>query len=162
RFTDRVRHFFTLNEPQVYIGFGMQEGRHAPGYRLPLSEVLNAGHNTLLAHGKAVMALRAGARQPLSIGYAPVGMPKLPSSTTPADIELARRATFEVTERNCWSNSWWMDPVYLGEYPEQALAFYGPDAPRVAAGDLEIIHQKLDLFAVNIYQGQTVAPDDSN
>src|SRR5690606_12060085 len=31
RLSDRVSHFFTLNEPQVYIGFGHLEGKHAPG-----------------------------------------------------------------------------------------------------------------------------------
>jgi beta-glucosidase len=150
-----------LNEPQVYIGFGMQEGRHAPGFQLPLSEVLQAGHNTLLAHGKGVMALRAAARRPLCISYAPVGMPKLPFSESPTDVELARRATFEVTEENCWSNSWWMDPVYLGGYPEQGLSFFGKHAPRIGAGDYEIIRQPLDLFSVNIYQGQKVEADAS-
>lgn len=162
RYSDRVRHFFTLNEPQVYIGFGMQEGRHAPGFTLPLAEVLQAGHNTLLAHGKAVQTLRARAKQPLVLSYAPVGMPKMPVSDHPEHIELARRATFEVTEPNCWSNSWWMDPVYLGGYPEQGLAFFGKNAPRIGARDLATIFQPLDLFSVNIYQGQKVSPEPSS
>jgi beta-glucosidase len=158
-FSDRVKHFFTLNEPQVYIGFGLQEGRHAPGLQLPMAEVLLAGHHTLLAHGLGVQALRAAAKQPLRIGYAPVGMPKLPASDAPADIELARRATFEVTERSAWNNAWWMDPVYLGRYPEQGLAFYGKDVPQIRGGDMKTIHQPLDFFGVNIYQGTIVDAD---
>src|SRR5688500_951680 len=30
RLSDRVKHWMTLNEPQVYIGAGHMEGRHAP------------------------------------------------------------------------------------------------------------------------------------
>ncbi|HSC86980.1 MAG TPA: GH1 family beta-glucosidase [Polyangiaceae bacterium] len=158
RFSDRVTHFFTQNEPQVYLGLGHQQGEHAPGLTLPLSQVLLAGHHSLLAHGKAVQALRANARQRLQLGYAPVGLPKLPVSDDPAHLELARRATFTITERNVWNNTWWMDPVYLGRYPEQGLEFYGKDAPQVQPEDLAVIHQPLDFFATNIYQGQTVRP----
>lgn len=161
KFSDRVRYFFTQNEPQVYIGFGHQEGRHAPGLRLPLSQMLLAGHHSLLAHGLAVQAMRAAAKQPLQIGYAPVGMPKLPVSDRAEDVELARRATFTIFERNAWNNTWWMDPVYRGGYPEQGLSFYGADAPRVPSSDFDVIQQPLDFFAVNIYQGTTVRPTAS-
>lgn len=154
--SDRVRHFFTLNEPQVYIGFGQLEGAHAPGDRLPISQMLLAGHHTLLAHGKAVQALRASAKQSLLVGYAPVGMPKHPVSSDPADVEVARKATFAITEMNSWSNSWWMDPVFLGEYPAQGLEFFGAHVPKFPAEDLAVMAQPLDFFGVNIYQGVSV------
>lgn len=156
RLSDRVRHFFTLNEPQVFIGFGHQEGVHAPGLRLPLSQMLLAGHHALLAHGKAVQAMRAVQKQPLSIGYAPVGLPRLPENDSPEALEVAREATFTIQERNAWNNTWWMDPVYLGKYPEQGLEFFGADVPRFPAEDLQTIFQPLDFFAVNIYQGSQV------
>jgi beta-glucosidase len=158
RLSDRVTRYFTLNEPQVYLGFGHHDGSHAPGLTLPLSQVLLAGHHSLLAHGCAVAAMRAAAKNPLEIGYAPVGMPKLPKTESPEDIELARRATFSVTERTSWNNSWWMDPVYLGEYPEQGVRYYGKDAPEPAQGDMEIISEPIDYFGVNIYQGTAVRP----
>jgi len=162
RYSDRLRHFFTLNEPQVYIGFGHHQGRHAPGLRLPFQEVLQAGHHTLLAHGLGVQALRQSSQHPLTIGYAPVGLPLMPASTSAEDIALARRAHFEVNEKSCWNNAWWMDPVYLGKYPEQAWSYFGRDVPRVGPKDLETIAQPLDVFAVNIYQGTTVRADSSS
>ena len=162
RFSDRVSHFFTQNEPQVYIGFGHLEGQHAPGLKLTLGQMLQAGHHSLMAHGMAVQALRASAKQPLQIGYAPVGMPKLPLTDGAEDLELARRATFTITESNSWNNSWWMDPVYLGNYPEQGLEFYGKDAPRFSDAEMAIIRQPLDFFAVNIYQGSQVRPSAEN
>jgi beta-glucosidase len=161
RLSDRVRHFFTQNEPQVYIGFGLHQGNHAPGLQLSLAETLQAGHHSLLGHGLAVQAMRASAKRPLSLGYAPVGVPKLPAANTAADIELARRATFEVTDADTWNNAWWMDPVYLGRYPEQALVHYGQARPRVRSGDMELICQPLDFFAVNIYQGLVVRRADN-
>jgi beta-glucosidase len=89
RLSDRVTNFFTLNEPQVYLGHGHLDGLHAPGLRLPQSQMLLAGHHTLLAHGKAVAAMRAAAKQPLKLSYAPVGLPKIggrgtiPGGSTP-------------------------------------------------------------------------------
>lgn len=159
RFSDRVTHYFTLNEPQVYLGFGHHDGSHAPGLALPLREVLRAGHHTLLGHGKAVRAMRAAAKKPLTIGYAPVGLPKLPERLDASAIELARLATFSIFERNAWNNSWWMDPVYLGKYPDQGLEFFGSDAPEVSGDDMQIISTPIEYFGVNIYQGTTVIPD---
>lgn len=162
RLSDRVRHFLTLNEPQVFLGFGHHEGVHAPGLRLPLKEMLQAGHHALLAHGRAILAMRAAAQQALLLSYAPVGMPQLPQSDSTLDVELARRATFTVCEDNSWNNAWWMDPVYLGVYPDQGWEYYGPHLPDVREGDLQVISQPLDAFAVNIYQGWPVVADLSS
>ena len=51
RLSDRVSHWITLNEPQCFIGMGHQDGTHAPGMKMGISEVLLAGHNALRAHG---------------------------------------------------------------------------------------------------------------
>jgi beta-glucosidase len=62
RLGDRVRNWFTLNEIQCFIDFGHRDGIQAPGLKLSRAEVLRAGHHALLAHGKAVQAIRAGSR----------------------------------------------------------------------------------------------------
>jgi beta-glucosidase len=156
KLSDRVRHWMTLNEPQVFIGAGHDEGRHAPGDRLRFREVLRAGHHALLAHGRSVQAIRAASRQPARVGFAPVGLPRLPASDSPADVAAARASTFEVWGRSAWTNTWWMDPVFLGRYPEDGLALYGADAPMPEASDLEVIAQPLDFLGTNIYQGTPV------
>jgi beta-glucosidase len=156
RFSDRVRNWMTLNEPQVFIGAGHHEGRHAPGDRLRFAEVLLAGHHALLAHGRSVQAIRAASSGTSKIGFAPVGMSKIPISDSPQDIGAARSAAFAVNTETAWTNSWWMDPVFLGAYPEEGLRFYGEQAPHIAAGDLELISQPVDFCGVNIYQGQHV------
>ena len=154
RLSDRVKHWMTLNEPQCFIGLGMQTGYHAPGDRLCLDEVLQAAHHTLLAHGRAVQTIRAEAKQKPTIGFAPVGLTCMPATESPADIDAARRAMFTVQKSDCFSNTWWMDPVFLGHYPEDGLALFGAAAPRVRAGDMATIAQPLDFFGANIYNGR--------
>jgi beta-glucosidase len=140
----------------VYIGAGHDEGRHAPGDRLAFREVLRAGHHTLLAHGRSVQAIRASARSAPQIGFAPVGLIKCPATGSAEDVAAARSATLGVRDRTAWTNTWWMDPVYLGSYPADGWRAFGSDVPPVKPGDLEVIRQELDFFGVNIYESQTV------
>ncbi len=161
RLADRVDHFITLNEPQVFIGMGHHEGTHAPGEKLRFCEILQAGHHALLAHGKAVQVIRAQSSR-AQVGFAPVMMPRLPATGTEADVAAARRATFAVYLRNAWAHSWWIDPVFFGRYPEDGLAFYGRDAPRVGADDFRIIAEPVDFLGLNTYQGLLVEADGAD
>jgi beta-glucosidase len=54
-----------------------------------------------------------------------------------------------------------MDPVFLGQYPEDGLRVFGKNAPQPQAGDLATIAQPLDFCGANIYQGQYVRPGTS-
>jgi len=65
RLGDRVRHWMTLNEPQCFVGLGHGSGVHAPGVRLSRPDVLRVCHHALLAHGRAVQALRQASAQQL-------------------------------------------------------------------------------------------------
>jgi beta-glucosidase len=76
--------------------------------------------------------------------------------TSSADLSAAKELMFGVRARTAWTNTWWMDPVFLGKYPEDSLTLYGKDAPTPHARDLDIISQPVDFFGVNIYQGQYV------
>jgi beta-glucosidase len=154
--SDRVTHWMTQNEPQCYIGLGHQAGVHAPGDRLGLTEVLRAAHHSLLAHGRGVQAIRAASKQPCRVGYAPVGQTRIPASERPEDIEAARRSMFSVDAPDCWNDTWFIDPVLLGRFPEDGLSLYGRAVPRITDADLATMHQPLDFLGVNIYQGQTV------
>ncbi len=159
--SDRVTHWMTLNEPQCFIGLGHQVGIHAPGDKMAVAEVLRAGHHALLAHGRAVQTIRANAKLTPIIGYAPVGSAYIPASESSADIDAARAKTFDEDLADIWSNSWWMDPVYLGRYPTGAFAAYGANAPKIRDGDMELIAQPLDFFGSNIYQAQTIKSGDN-
>jgi beta-glucosidase len=93
------------------------------------------------------------------------GILKLPATKSSADVEAARTATFTVAKNTLGpgmpaiaflSASWWLDPIYLGHYPEQGLQFFGPAAKFLNPADLETIHQPLDFLAVNLYTASTV------
>lgn len=151
KLSDRVRHWMTLNEPQVFVGLGHQTGRHAPGDRLGHAQVLRVGHHALLAHGKAVQAIRAYAKTPAQVGYAPVGVTFAPATEQPEDVRATREAMFAMTQKECFNNSWWFEPVLRGTYPADGLALFGQDAPVIRAGEMETICQPLDFLGVNIY-----------
>lgn len=156
RFSDRVQNWMTLNEPQAYIGLGHQDGRHAPGLKLPLKEVLQAGHNTLLAHGKAVRAIREHAIQTPRIGAAQANFIWVPTEATEINVNIARKMNFSVHEKHMWNNTWFSDPMVLGRYPEDGLNLFESHLPDIHPDDMKIISEKMDYFAVNIYFGHYV------
>lgn len=158
---DRVASWMTLNEPQCFIGLGLQNGQHAPGDVLGLREVLLAGHHSMIAHGKATQVIRARSAQPTKVGWAPVGAPKCPATNSPEDIEAARAAMYATHSPSTWNNAWWTDPVFFGHYPEDGVEAYGSASPVPKAGDMETICQPLDFFGANIYNSQTVRAGDN-
>jgi len=154
KLSDRVKCWITLNEPQCFIGLGHQFGFHAPGDKLELAQVLMAAHNALLAHGKAVQMIRTYSKAESQIGLAPVGLVNTPVTGSPQDVEAARHAMFSITDRSCWNNTWWADPVFFGRYPEDGLKLFGRDVPPIDDKDMKTICQPLDFFGVNIYFSQ--------
>lgn len=159
RLGDRVRHWMTMNEPQCFLGFGHVTGTHAPGLKLDWPEYLRATHHALLAHGHAARVLRARGGDAARIGWAPVGVVKMPVSDRAEDVELARRAMFAMPEKDIWVNSWFFDPVFFGRYPEDGLEAFGAAMPRLGNDDLEIISTPIDFLGLNIYNGQFVEAD---
>jgi len=156
RLSDRVRHWITFNEPQIFVGFGYQDGTHAPGQKLELSKILTIGHNVLLAHGKAVQVVRSRSRSTPAIGYAlSVSPVAVPATESEDDIQAARRAFFAPSRPLSINNSWWTDPVVLGHYPEDGLALFEKDLPSMGKDDLRTICQPLDFLGLNVYFGET-------
>ena len=160
RLSDRVRHWITFNEPQIFVGFGYQDGSHAPGERLELSKVLTIGHNALLAHGKAVQAIRSRVKTKPAIGYAlSVNPVAVPATQSQDDIQAARQVFFSASRPLSINNSWWTDPVVLGTYPEDGLALFEKDLPLIAADDLTTICQPIDFLGLNVYFGELYRAD---
>jgi beta-glucosidase len=156
RLGDRVGHFMPLNEPQVFLGAGLQQGRHAPGDKLRLAEFLLAAHNTLLAHGRSVQAIRAAAKGKVQIGCAQASYNSVPASPSVEDLAAARARYLGTADETYRQNTWWLDAMVLGRYPADGLALYAPSLPEVRSGDMEAIHQPLDFLGVNLYQADAV------
>lgn len=159
RFSDRVSHFFTLNEPQCFVGLGFLTGEHAPGLKAPIQDTFEMAHNALRAHGRAVQMLRQYGKQPLTIGYAPTSSICYPQTDRPEDVEAARRLFFSMQEddRNwTWNVAWWSDPVLLGHYPEEGLKRYEQYLPKITDADMALISEPIDVYGQNIYNGKCV------
>jgi beta-glucosidase len=156
RLGDRVRHFMPLNEPQVFLGAGLIQGRHAPGDKLRLAEFLLAAHNALLAHGRAAQAIRSAARGKVEVGCAQASYNSVPATGSPDDLAAARARYLSTADESYKQNAWWLDAMILGRYPADGLALYGPSMPQILSGDMETIHQPLDFLGVNLYQADAV------
>ncbi|WP_152192482.1 GH1 family beta-glucosidase [Georgenia satyanarayanai] len=153
RLGDRLRTFITLNEPwcSSYLGYG--SGVHAPG-RTNHADVLAAVHHLNLAHGLATAAIRAerpDATVGLTLNLAWVN----PATDAPADVAAARRI-------DGLQNRVFLDPVLSGSYPQDIIAATASvtDWSFVQEGDLELIHQPLDVLGVNYYSPTVVRAYD--
>jgi beta-glucosidase len=153
RLSDRVSNFMTFNEPQCFVLLGLDTAVQAPGDKLREDEQVRAQHNVLLAHGKAVQALRARAKQPLNIGYAPVGIISIPASDDPKDLAAAD-LKMGTADASRWDNVSWYDPVFLGKYPERDGLL--SRLPKGFEQDLATIAQPIDFCGTNIYFGTPV------
>lgn len=159
RFSDRVKYFFTLNEPQCFVGLGFLQGCHAPGVKAPLRDTFEMAHNALKAHGRAVQMLRAYGKQNVQIGYAPTSGMCYPEKETPKDIEAARKALFALPDdlsNWTWNVSWWSDPVILGKYPEEGMKKNEKYLPVITDEDMKLISQPIDFYGQNIYNGRCI------
>ncbi len=155
RLSDRVRHWITINEPQSFMRFGHVDGTNAPGLELSLPDRLLACHHVLLAHGRAVETIRETAKLPPLVGWAPVGVAAMPESCSEADSTAAQQAMAEVPE-TLWSNIWFNDPVFLGEYPAAGLQAFGRLVPNYTTEEMQTISSPLDFLGLNIYTGTIV------
>lgn len=138
---DRVGLWATLNEPWVVTDGGYLHGVLAPGHR-GLYEPPIAAHNLLRAHGAAVQAYRAEGRN--NIGIVVNIEPKYPVSQKLDDLAATARA-------DAYMNRQFLDPVFLGRYPEEMREVFGDAWPEWPAEDMAQIRQAIDFVGVNYY-----------
>src|SRR6266702_7015659 len=143
RLGDRVQQWITINEPKVSAFAGYETGEHAPGLRDP-KVAWQTAHHLLLAHGLAAAILRANGGANTRVGITLDLHPVHPAAMTSGDQQAAQLADGR-------SNRWFLDPVFRGSYPADIVAALGNLAPRIEAGDGEIIAQPLDFLGVNYY-----------
>lgn len=153
RVGDRVKNWITINEPWVYSIMGYYWGVMAPG-RQDLKEALQVGHSLLLAHGRAVDVIRGNVPD-ATVGITLNLSHVYPDTESAADIDAARTM-------DGFSNRWFLDPVFKGEYPADMLELYGDNAPDVQTGDFELIARPTDFLGINSYNPQYAKADDSN
>ena len=143
RLGDRVKHWLTLNEPQVIAFNGYATGAHAPGRREPGTAV-RVAHGLMRAHAAGVDALRAAvpdARVGIALNVSPVE----PASDAEEDVAAARRVDGHLIR-------WFFDSAFGRGYPDDMREWYGftDEAPPGLP---------LDFVGVNYYFRQIVRHD---
>ena len=154
RLSDRVKHFFTINEFGAFVELGYRIGIHAPGLTLPAGRFNQTRHHAVLGHGLAVQAIRANAKPGTKVGLAENMAICCPVIETAAHIAAAERATREL-------NAQYMTVIQEGKYTDAYLKQAGADAPKFTDADLKIISSPLDFVGINIYTPTWIRADDS-
>ncbi len=157
RYSDRVKHWITLNEPQCFINLSYRTGEHAPGYHVSDRELALAVHNALLSHGKISQIIKANAKSAPSITYTQATpMSSIPLTNTEKDIEASRKRQFSISSDFAGTISVFADPIFLGAYPAEYLTRYESILPKFGRDDFNIISTPIDYLGVNIYMGDFV------
>jgi len=143
---DRIGIWTTLNEPWCSAFLGHGSGEHAPG-RQDNAEALTAAHHLNLAHGLGVSALRSviSASAQISVTH---------------NLHVIRGDAESVRRIEAVGNRIFTGPMLHGVYPADLLSDTQAitDWSFVLPGDLELIHQPLDVLGINYYNTTLVGP----
>jgi beta-glucosidase len=142
---DRVKDWYTINEPVSTSLQGYAIGELAPGRQL-LFESLPTVHHQLLGHGLATRALREGGASTIGIVN---NHTDVRAASESAEDQAAAFA-YDVLHNRIFA-----EPVLLGRYPDLEAA--GLPAMPIERGDLEIISTPTDVYGVNFYNPTTIA-----
>ncbi|MBN9612101.1 MAG: beta-glucosidase [Actinobacteria bacterium] len=148
---DRVKHWYTLNEPAMTTLQGYGIGTLAPG-RSELFGALPTAHHQLLAHGLGMAALRdAGAER-----VGPINNHTFVQPLSDSVEDAMAAGAYDLVHNRIFA-----DPILTGAYPDlEALGL--PPMP-VEDGDMALISARPDHYGLNFYNPTTVAaaPPDS-
>lgn len=145
---DRIDTWTTLNEPwcSAYLGYG--QGGHAPGRTEPVAS-LAAVHHLNLAHGLGIQALRTTS----------TGAPEYSVTLNFHALRGVGEGADEAMRRiDALANRAFTGPMLHGAYPADLLEDTAriTDWSFVRDGDLETVHQPLDVLGVNYYSTTAV------
>ncbi|MFW0782433.1 glycoside hydrolase family 1 protein [Rossellomorea marisflavi] len=146
---DRVKKWFTFNEPIVPVEGGYLYDFHYPTI-VDGKKATQVAYHTMIASALAISEYR-------KVGDGKIGIilnltPSYPRSEHPADVKASKIA-------DLFFNRSFLDPSVLGEYPQELidlLADYD-HLPATHEGDRELLKQNtIDLLGVNYYQPRRV------
>lgn len=149
-FGDRVKYWFTFNEPIVPVEGGYLYDFHYPNI-VDFKKAAQVAHHTIVAHAKAVEVYRE-MNLVGKIGIILNLTPSYPRSQNSADVKASHIA-------DLFFNRSFLDPVTKGEYPSDLVEILSERdlLPEVLDEDIKSIkNNKIDLLGVNYYQPRRV------
>lgn len=149
-FGDRVRYWFTFNEPLIPAEAGYLHPRHYP-YVTDFRRAAQVLHHIVLAHCKAVAAWRE-LKLDGQIGIIMDVIPVYPRSDTPEDMQAAAMADLFYTRSI-------NEPILLGRYPQELIDILQEhnQQPESLPEDCALIaNTRIDLLGINYYRPRRV------
>lgn len=155
-FGDRVKTWFTVNEPWVFSWLGYGAGVHAPG-KTDKDAALAAAYHTALAHGVAARAMRK-VRADIKVGLA-CNMTTYRVENESDENQQQAKQLFDAH-----INRWWLDALTTGDFPAVLVALYGERLAKLRQpGDSALLKVQTDLLGINYYSDSFItAPTDSD
>ena len=150
-FGDRVKKWFTFNEPIVPVEGGYLYDFHYPNV-VDAKRAVQVAYNTMIAHAKAVEAFRTFEIKDGQIGIILNLTPSYPRSDNPADLKASHMT-------DLFFNRSFLDPSVLGEYPQELIEILREHGqlPEIRQGDKDLLKAgKADILGVNYYQPRRV------
>jgi len=150
-FGDRVKKWFTFNEPIVPVEGGYLYDFHYPNI-IDFRKAAQVAYNTIIAHAKAIRVFKTAQVPGGKIGIILNLTPSYPRSQHPADIKAANIADLIF-------NRSFLDPAVKGEYPAELIELLKEHSylPVTEEGDVQLIKENVvDILGVNYYQPRRV------
>jgi Beta-glucosidase/6-phospho-beta-glucosidase/beta-galactosidase len=154
-FGDRVKHWFTHNEPMVVV-----EGEYLYQFHYPQlvdgKKAVQVAYNLQLASSKAIAAFKKLQLKDAKIGIILNLTPLYPASQEPEDVQAARYA-------DLFSNRLFMDASVNGAFPQELVELYEKEGVlwETTPEELAIIRENtIDELGVNFYHPHRVGRPD--
>ncbi|KAL8160679.1 hypothetical protein V2J09_002216 [Rumex salicifolius] len=156
-FGDRVTHWSTINEANIFVLGGYNNGITPPrrcsypfGFYCKggnsTIEPYIAGHIALLAHASVVRLYRKiyQAKQHGFIGLGLFAYHFAPATNETEDLLAAKRA-------NDFFLGWFMEPLLHGDYPEIMKQNVGKRLPEFNEDESKLVNRSFDFIGINHY-----------
>ncbi|XP_059645564.1 vicianin hydrolase-like isoform X2 [Cornus florida] len=155
-FGNRVKHWFTLNEPYAYTLFGYTTGTFAPGRCSSYAGNCSSGnsatepyivaHHLILSHAAGVKLYREKYKpyQKGQIGVTLVTHWFVPISQSTTSRKAAQRAIDFML-------GWFLHPMTYGDYPHIMRSLVGNRLPKFTDWQSKMLQKSYDFLGVNYY-----------
>lgn len=159
RFRGRVKHYFTINEPQCILHLGYDKGWHAPGRTLDQRGLFACWKHLMLAHGLSMRAVKA-ADPDAQVGLASTGRLCYPETDSAGDLAASERATFRLFDDDwAFTHGPVLDAVCKGVFPPCPGTKLEQLARAISTEEWAVIHCPPDFIGINVYNGSCVRAD---